>query len=540
MRVVCDNCGASYKIPETKLTKEVNKATCRKCGHAIYIRKAPEVAESAPQQPNITEERTLITSSADLQQRARGGFSDMAPHRAVNPASQESTLPRADLAGPDPHGHAGPSLTIVPPDQASPPTLSPAPSLSYAPPPAGLSAAQDMPTQRAERPRPPPQADVATQRQRPERPAVADAPPIRAAAPPPAAERPPLRPSPMEDRGMPPVSAAPGYDPRADLSFAMLASMVTVFGVVILLANSMFASVLGSVWLTAAGAFFAILGCVATVLVLLTGGRGTRQASWIASIVGGFVFAGGGAAAAVAAGSMFSSMESAATPTAEAPKPEPSAVAAVEPVVAEPVPEPVVAEPAVADPVPEPVVAEPVPEPVAAPTPVKTEPAKSEPKKTTTTSTKSTSSSSTTKSTASTPERITPTATSTTSTTSTPTTTTTSTTKSTVSSTPTTTTTTATAAAATGVSTTVIDTMMRSNKSVKNCFITEKNESGTLPSGVKVKFTIQPSGKVSSATIPSGDYQGTAFDGCLSGAVKSISFPPFTGDPVTLTYPFRL
>ena len=32
MRVVCENCGATYKIPESKLVKEVNKATCRKCG----------------------------------------------------------------------------------------------------------------------------------------------------------------------------------------------------------------------------------------------------------------------------------------------------------------------------------------------------------------------------------------------------------------------------------------------------------------------------------------------------------------------------
>ena len=37
MRVVCDNCGASYKIPDSKLVKEVNHATCRKCGHRIVI-----------------------------------------------------------------------------------------------------------------------------------------------------------------------------------------------------------------------------------------------------------------------------------------------------------------------------------------------------------------------------------------------------------------------------------------------------------------------------------------------------------------------
>ena len=35
MRVVCDNCGAVYKISESKLVKEVNRATCQRCGHKI-------------------------------------------------------------------------------------------------------------------------------------------------------------------------------------------------------------------------------------------------------------------------------------------------------------------------------------------------------------------------------------------------------------------------------------------------------------------------------------------------------------------------
>jgi predicted Zn finger-like uncharacterized protein len=73
MRVVCDSCGASYKIPDSKLTKEVNKATCRKCGHAIFIRRAgeedPKPVSAAPAQQN--EERTLITSAADLERHLR-------------------------------------------------------------------------------------------------------------------------------------------------------------------------------------------------------------------------------------------------------------------------------------------------------------------------------------------------------------------------------------------------------------------------------------------------------------------------------------
>ncbi|MDP2315184.1 MAG: AgmX/PglI C-terminal domain-containing protein [Pseudomonadota bacterium] len=82
--------------------------------------------------------------------------------------------------------------------------------------------------------------------------------------------------------------------------------------------------------------------------------------------------------------------------------------------------------------------------------------------------------------------------------------------------------------------------MIKSNKGVKSCFVQQRNETGDLPRGVKVKLTIQPTGKVSSAGIPSGDLQGSTFDSCLSGAVRSIQFPPFDGDPVTVTYPFSI
>jgi hypothetical protein len=82
--------------------------------------------------------------------------------------------------------------------------------------------------------------------------------------------------------------------------------------------------------------------------------------------------------------------------------------------------------------------------------------------------------------------------------------------------------------------------MIKSNKGVKTCFVQQRNETGELPHGVKVKLSIQTSGKVSSASIPSGDFKGTPFDECLSGAVRSIQFPPFDGDAVTLTYPFSI
>ena len=56
MRVVCDNCGATYNIPEHKLTKEVNKATCRKCGHRMLIRRPASGRVLPP-----SEEKTQIT-----------------------------------------------------------------------------------------------------------------------------------------------------------------------------------------------------------------------------------------------------------------------------------------------------------------------------------------------------------------------------------------------------------------------------------------------------------------------------------------------
>ena len=68
MRVVCDNCGAVYKIADSKLTKEVNKATCKRCGHKIVIYKpgsARASAASAPG-PSEAEERTVIKSVEGL------------------------------------------------------------------------------------------------------------------------------------------------------------------------------------------------------------------------------------------------------------------------------------------------------------------------------------------------------------------------------------------------------------------------------------------------------------------------------------------
>ncbi len=56
MKVVCDNCAAVYRIPDEKLVKAINKATCRQCGAKMLIPRP---------KPNMSaEEQTVVTAVA--------------------------------------------------------------------------------------------------------------------------------------------------------------------------------------------------------------------------------------------------------------------------------------------------------------------------------------------------------------------------------------------------------------------------------------------------------------------------------------------
>ena len=87
--------------------------------------------------------------------------------------------------------------------------------------------------------------------------------------------------------------------------------------------------------------------------------------------------------------------------------------------------------------------------------------------------------------------------------------------------------------------TSVVETMIRNNKRIKRCWMEEKQRSGELPKRVDVKFTVQPSGAVSSARSATKKYRGTDFEVCLGAAFRSITFPPFDGEPLSMTYNFR-
>ncbi len=92
-----------------------------------------------------------------------------------------------------------------------------------------------------------------------------------------------------------------------------------------------------------------------------------------------------------------------------------------------------------------------------------------------------------------------------------------------------------------GVPLTVLDTMLRSNRGVKSCFVQYRNATGSLPSGrIPVKIRIQPSGNPDRVYISSGTYRDTSLDSCLSQAIQAIQFPPFDGDAKNYTYPFTL
>jgi hypothetical protein len=68
----------------------------------------------------------------------------------------------------------------------------------------------------------------------------------------------------------------------------------------------------------------------------------------------------------------------------------------------------------------------------------------------------------------------------------------------------------------------------------RSCFGVEK-VTGT----VSVKFSVGPSGKISSAAA-TGTFAGTPTGTCVADAVKGAHFPPYDGSPTSFTFPFLL
>lgn len=574
MRVLCDNCGTTYKIPDHKLSREVNRATCKKCGHLMVIRVAPTIAAAPAQQPvgEQEEERTLVTSLAEVERRARdvaAAAGQLEPNTArVQPVEETEETESAALY----YGEAQPS----PAPPALMRSVPPAPLVMPAPPPIdddlsdALSPDADQATQ--EEPAPPPLP-----------------PPTRAparAAPPPAASAPvphPVAPAavaPSQPSATRPTSK-PAHDPSGDLTMVLMGSLLGIGGALILAFN-----LHGNPVLRFLGLVVALLGSLASLLVVLTSNRGRKPAGVVLSLfLSTFLaVAIAGAAYVIIPSSqgptLIGELARALTEGAPTRPPEPAAapppvevsaapvapVAPIEPPA--PVEPPAAPEatgldskldsllattPAAATPTTTPPVATTATTPTTTAAPTPTAPASTTQPKAPTAPASTTTARTSTPSSSATPTTTTPSATSsrtssTPSSTSSRTTSTPSSTSSRTSSTPSSTSTsaptsTASAPASTPKSTlntTVVDTMLRSNSGVKKCFGEEKKRAGSLPTKITVKLQIMPTGRVSSAAVKEAAFAGSELDGCLSDAIKAIQFPPFEGDPMGMSYPFIL
>lgn len=259
MKVVCDNCRAVYRVPDTKLTKAVNKATCRNCGHRMLIPRPKPGADP--------EERTLVTAVPPTPAGAppRDGT------RPIEEDEQESTLPgRAPGDDRDPDDFDGPSTVVSDMPPGMPATSYPADeaqrtTLVQAPPPGARQ--------------PPARRDSAGPPGAPRR------------TPMPAASR---RTGAHVTRRNGPQGGAPlygggaeAYDPSSDMNWAMVGTGASLCGASLLAVLSVYNHAL-LMWF---GLAFSFGGGVLTLMVLLTGARGRQPAKTMLSVVLAFIVA---------------------------------------------------------------------------------------------------------------------------------------------------------------------------------------------------------------------------------------------------------
>ncbi|MDP6934116.1 MAG: zinc-ribbon domain-containing protein, partial [Myxococcota bacterium] len=107
IRVTCDQCGARYKIPESKLQKDVNKATCRRCGHRMLIQRpgSSALTEADSDPVSQSDAPTKLASMAELEQKARelaAKESAAQPSEATPEAPVETQPPEAPVEEPSP------------------------------------------------------------------------------------------------------------------------------------------------------------------------------------------------------------------------------------------------------------------------------------------------------------------------------------------------------------------------------------------------------------------------------------------------------
>lgn len=490
MKIVCENCRAVYKVPDEKLTKAVNKATCRQCGHRMLIPKARPDGDP--------DERTLVTAVPPAGTPAPALPRSLDGERVTAAIEEEPE---------ETHSGRGPDDVDLAPSPATPMA---AEAREIAPPPVPVPLA-----------------------------APVLAAPIGPAPVVPAAPTPEPAPRDVARQRTPapaPVATTPGaaYDPSADLNWAILGSVGALGGALLLSVLS----VLNNALVMWVGLFLAFGGSVLTIAVLVTGGRGRRPAapmlSFFSAGIAGVVMAAGLVATQIVAVQVidasdisFDDLDLARIPPAVAPpapvapptpaepsEPVDAAVAAADIVPPEPVAPPAPAPAAVA-PVPPPA---PVAPAAVTPPPVAPAPAAPRPAPTPTPRPVPAPAPS--------PARTVPAA----------------------APAPVPAPVPAPAAAPTpapaagimaSVPVEVIHVMLSSNVNVKRCFV-PLLKAGQLPSRVDVKFALSAAGKASGIGITQPEFAGSDLDRCLAGAVAGIAFPPTSGSGQNIVYPFVL
>lgn len=69
MHICCESCGTHYRIPIEKMKGDVSKATCKKCGTTIMIRRGAQAEASRMDDEGVVthnEDRTVITQVPEL------------------------------------------------------------------------------------------------------------------------------------------------------------------------------------------------------------------------------------------------------------------------------------------------------------------------------------------------------------------------------------------------------------------------------------------------------------------------------------------
>ncbi|TVQ87350.1 MAG: hypothetical protein EA397_18710 [Deltaproteobacteria bacterium] len=550
MKVVCDNCGAMYKIPDEKLVKPVNKATCRQCGHRMLIPR--------PRRGADPDERTLVTAvpptPAPPPARDDSSGSTTQPFfkdSALAEANEEKTMPVGSRPSADETRWIRNEIRPNPQQR----TPSPSPRVS-AGPRVGASAAVSAPPDRnAMTERVPAHGGAATPSQAPT--PVPREPELDSGTPLPVDAI-----SPSSDRGTPAPakrkSAPKKHDPGTDMGLVLAAVVIATLGVVILGIDAVLDES-GFYWLVMIGAWLgttlAVSGLLAAFLLLLTSGRGRRPAWKVTSILVAVLLGliAGGVPATVRVGvdgaSTFSdSLSGLVANGYEEPPPtlgdlrEPVADAETDADGAKD-PEPEIDEDDQA---------EDAAEAKAASTP-KPKPSTSAPTRTTTTA-KATSAP------APTPTRV----------------------ASRSTEPPPRSTSSAPAPRIIEDRTSepppprrepppppidekelpddldliasdpppparsnlperpppqAIDVMVKSNKNVKRCFFDYNRAEGKLPNRIDVPFTIKPNGDATDISVKQGRYAGGALEACLIKAIRGITFPP-SQKGTTITFPF--